>query len=79
VAAAEGARVARAKITRFALIGAAAAFIAAAVLPAAEPADDPVGSLFDLIGDNEVPNSVFDDLLGVGADVVTFLMRMVPG
>jgi hypothetical protein len=71
--------VSRAKITRLALICGAAAFIAAAVLPLAEPADDPVGSVFDLLGDNEVPNSIFDDLLGIGADVVAFLMRMVPG
>jgi hypothetical protein len=71
--------VTRAKITRLALSCGAAAFIAAAVLPSAEPVDDPGGSLFDLIGDNEVPNPVLDDLLGIGADVVAFLMRMVPG
>ena len=69
----------RAEVTRLALICGAAACIAAAVLPSAEPIDDPEAPLFELLGDNEIANPIFDDLLGLGADVVHFLMRMVPG
>jgi hypothetical protein len=48
------------------------------MLPAAGPADDPETSLLELLGDNEIPNPVIDNLLGLGADVVTFLTRMLP-
>jgi hypothetical protein len=67
----------RAEITRWALISGAAAIAAAAVLPAVDPVDDSATPLFELLGDNEIPNPIIDDLLGLGADVVTFLMRTV--
>jgi hypothetical protein len=71
--------VSRAEITKWALICGAAAIVAAAMLPEGDPVGDPETTpLFELLGDNEIPNPVIDDLLGLGADVVTFLTRMVP-
>jgi hypothetical protein len=70
--------VSRVEIMRWALICGAAAMVSSAVLPALEPADDSETPLFELLDANEIPNSIIDDLLGIGADVVTFLMRAVP-
>jgi hypothetical protein len=76
---AEQARLSWAKIIRWAAISGAAALVATAVLPAVEPAGDPEAPLFELLGDNEIPNLIIHDLLELGGDVVSFLMRMVPG
>ncbi len=67
----------RAEIIRWGLICGTAAIVAAAVLPEGDLVDDPETPLFELLGDNEVPNPIIDDLLGLGADVVTFLTRTV--
>ncbi len=69
----------RAKITRLALICGAVAMVAVIVSSSDETADDAQAPLFDLLGDNEIANPIFDDLLEIGADVMAFLMRMVPG
>jgi hypothetical protein len=79
LAAAERAQLSRAEITKWALICGAAAIVSSAVLSAVEPADGLEAPLFQLLGDNEIPNPVIDDLLELGGDVVAFLMRMVPG
>jgi len=34
--------------------------------------------LLELFGDNEVPNQIIDGIVGIGGDVMAFLMRMVP-
>jgi hypothetical protein len=78
LAAPERPQLSRAEVTRWVLICGAAAIVAASVLPAAEPADDPETPLLELLGDNEIPNPIIDNLLGLGADVVTFLTRMLP-
>jgi hypothetical protein len=65
-------------IIRWAVICGTAALVGAAVLPADDPVDDPQAPVFELLDANEIPNSIIDDLLGIGADVVTFLMRAVP-
>jgi hypothetical protein len=62
-----------------AVISGAAALVATAILPAVEPAGDPEAPLFDLLGDNEISNPIIDDLIEIGSDVVSFLLRMVPG
>jgi hypothetical protein len=49
------------------------------VLPAVEPIADLETPVFELLGDNEIPNPIIDDLLEIGGDVASFLMRMVPG
>ena len=69
----------RAKITRWALICGASAIGWSAVLPAVEPIADLETPVFELRGDNEIPNPIIDDLLEMGGDVASFLMRMVPG
>jgi hypothetical protein len=72
--------VSRAVIIRWALISGTAAIVSAAILlPAVDPVDDPDAPLFELLGDNEIPNPIIDDLLEIGGDVASFLMRMVPG
>jgi hypothetical protein len=75
----EQARLSWAKITKWMVISGATALVATAVLPAVEPVSDPEGPLFELLGDNEIPNLIIDDLLELGGDVVSFLLRMVPG
>ncbi len=52
--------------------------IAAAMLPAPEPADAPRAPLIEPLGDNEIPNPVLDNIFEIGGDVVAFLQRMVP-
>ena len=68
-----------AKITRWTVISGAAALVAIAVLPDVEPVSDAEAPLFELLGGNEVPNLIIDDLVELGGDVVSFLARMVPG
>ena len=69
----------RGRITRWLLMGSAAAFISTAALPAVEPPLDDAGApLFELLGDNEVANPIIDDVLEIAGDVAAFLVRMVP-
>jgi hypothetical protein len=77
--AAEQAGLSWAKITRWTVISGAAALVATAVLPVVEPDSDAEAPLFELFGDNEIPNVIIDDLIELGGDVVSFLLRMVPG
>jgi hypothetical protein len=74
--AAQGASVVRAAITRWALICGATAILALAVLPSG--AGEAQAPFFDLFGDNEIPNQIVDGIVGIGGDVIAFLMRMVP-
>ena len=69
----------RAKVAKWVLMCGATAFIASAAMPDAEPMDDPASSVFELLGDNEMPNRIFNDLLEIAGDVASFLIRMVPG
>ena len=68
----------RAAVTRWALITGATAIVALGMLPAAGGADEMQAPLLELFGDNEVPNQIIDGIVGVGGDVMAFLMRMVP-
>lgn len=68
----------RLNITRWALVSAASTVIAAAMLPAPEPADAPGAPLVEPLGDNEIPNPVLDNIFEIGGDVAAFLRRMVP-
>jgi hypothetical protein len=78
VDAAQGARVVRAAITRWALICSATAVLALAVVPSGAGAGEAQAPLFDLFGDNEIPHQIVDGIVGIGGDVMAFLMRMVP-
>jgi hypothetical protein len=80
VDAAQGASVVRVAITRWALICGATAVLALAVLPsgAGAGAAEAQAPLFDLFGDNEIPHQIVDGIVGIGGDVMAFLMRMVP-
>jgi len=68
----------RSNIRWWASAWAASAFIAVAMLPAAEPVDASTPSLLEQIGDNEIPNTIMDGIYEIGSDVLAFLMRMSP-
>jgi hypothetical protein len=69
----------RARLWRTILICAAAAGFAAGMLPDGDSLNDAQTPTFELLGDNEIPNSIIDDILEIGVDVLNFLARMVPG
>ena len=68
----------RAAVTRWALIAGATAIVALGMLPAAGDAEEMQAPLFELFGDNEVPNQIIDGIVNISGDVMAFLMRMVP-
>ena len=68
----------RAAVTRWALIAGATAIVALGTLPVAGGAEEMQAPLFELFGDNEVPNQIIDGIVNVSGDVMAFLMRMVP-
>jgi hypothetical protein len=57
----------------------ALAFLSSAALPDAGLVDDAAAPAFELLGDNEMPNAIVDDLVDIAGDVAAFLLRMVPG
>jgi hypothetical protein len=65
-------------VTRWALIAGATAIVALVMLPAAGDAEEMEAPLLELFGDNEIPNQIIDGIVGIGGDVMAFLMRMVP-
>ncbi len=74
-----------AKIASLSLICAAAAIVAAGALASADTLCHSPGWLNTLLADNVIPrttwipNTIWDDLLDVGGQVMQFLIRMVPG
>ena len=52
--------------------------IALGMLPAVGGAEEMQAPLLELFGDNEIPNQIIDGIVGIGSDVMAFLMRMVP-
>ena len=68
----------RAAVTRWALIAGATVIIALGMLPSAGGAEEMQAPLLELFGDNEIPNQIIDGIVGIGGDVMAFLMRMVP-
>jgi len=70
----------RARLSRTFLICAAAALLVAGMLPDDDDSINEAQSpVFELLGDNEIPHSIVDDILQIGIDVLNFLARMVPG
>jgi hypothetical protein len=57
---------------------AASACIAAAVLPAVGPVGVSTPPLLAFFWDNEIPNSIMDNIFEIGGDVLAFLLRMSP-
>jgi hypothetical protein len=68
----------RAAVTRWALIAGATAIVALGMLPAVGGADEMQAPMLEPFGDNEIPNQIIDGIVGIGGDVMAFLMRMVP-
>ena len=68
----------RATITRWSLIGGAAAMLALAMLPAPEADGETQAPLYELIDDNEIPHQILDGIVEIGNEVIAFLVRMVP-
>jgi hypothetical protein len=68
----------RAMMTRWGLIGGAAAMLALVMLPAPEAAGETPAPLYELIGDNEIPHQILDGIVDIGNEVAAFLVRMVP-
>jgi hypothetical protein len=66
-----------ADIRQWALISAAAAVFAFAIVPASEPEESADATVFDQIGDSEIPNRVVDDLLVIAADAVVLLISTI--
>jgi hypothetical protein len=68
----------RAAAPRWALIAGATAIVALGMLPAVGGADEMQAPMLEPFGDNEIPNQIIDGIVGIGGDVMAFLMRMVP-
>jgi hypothetical protein len=66
-----------ADIRKWALISAAAAGFAYAIVPASEPEERADATVFDQIGDSEIPNPIVDDLLEIAADAVALLISTI--
>jgi hypothetical protein len=71
--------VSRARMTKWLLVYGAAAFISSAALQDAEVMGETAAPAFELLGDNEMPNAIVDNLIDIAGDVAAFLVRMVPG
>lgn len=47
------------------------------MLPTADPAENPETTLFDFIGENEIPIPIFDDIVGLGKATAAALLRLI--